>query len=436
MKSISCVCAFGFIGMVAAVAGGAPVVPRVEAGGEAGGVAGYGGSLMEREKLLGSMWGRRDWMAAHGVTVERTGVYTLQGVVSGGSATGHDWGNLYTGNVVTSVDTEKADLWSGGFLTMRMQVRQGEAVTRRAGTVSPVTNAALLPLNEGELGDNAWAMPELTFTQFLHPKFAVMGGLINTAGGDANPISGSLQSTSHFMNTGFVMSPVIVGQLPQSALGGGVIWKPTEKVTASLMAMGTEETAGTNPFTHYEGTTIFGEVDWEYEIGGKPGGMGLSGAYSVGQERLGITSDPRVVLEEFQETGEALTKEDAWSVFWNGFQYGSGNQERGWGVFARVGFSDAEPSPVSLHGSVGIGGTGLIPGRTRDRWGVGVYHQELSGHGLLGQLGLGNENGGEVFYSVSFTKWMRLTLDAQYIDSALPKVGHAMVVGTRLAVDF
>jgi hypothetical protein len=138
--------------MVAAVAGGQPVVvPRVEAGGEAGAGTGYGGSLMERDRLLGSMWGRRDWMAAHGVTVERTGVYTLQGVVSGGSAAGRDWGNLYTGTMVMRLDTEKADLWRGGFLTMRMQVSQGEAVTRRAGTVSPVNNAALLPF-EGLAG--------------------------------------------------------------------------------------------------------------------------------------------------------------------------------------------------------------------------------------------------------------------------------------------
>ena len=91
---------------------------------------------------------------------------------------------------MTRLDTEKADLWRGGFLTLRMQMRQGDAVTRRAGTVSPVNNGALLPLNEGELGVNALGMPELTFTQFLHRKFAVMGGLINTAGGDANPISG------------------------------------------------------------------------------------------------------------------------------------------------------------------------------------------------------------------------------------------------------
>jgi porin len=398
----------------------------------------YGGPIMERSTLLGSLWGLRDTWAEHGFTFERNVVYTFQGISSGGrTQAGHDTAHLLSGNLVARLDTEKADLWKGGFWNVRLEGREGQSVNRRAGTISPVNADALLPLNEGELGDNAWALSEVSFTQFVHPEFALTAGLLNTASGDANPIAGSLQSNSHFLNTGIVMSPVIIGQLPQTALGGGFLWKPSDEFRATVLAMGTKETAGSNPFEEYEGTTFLAELDWEYELfGERPGGMGLSATYSIGQERRAVTGDPRIVLTEFLEEGEALTEADAWAVFWNGFQFVNGTAERGWGVFGRLGFSDASPSPVSFHLAAGLGGTGLLPGRSRDRWGLGVYHQELSDKGLLGRLPLGSETGGEAFYSIAFTPWMRLTLDAQYVDSALPRVGHAVALGTRLGIDF
>ena len=390
----------------------------------------------ERTTLTGAPGGLRAALAERGLSFELSGVHTFQGLTSGGRHGGADTGNLFSGDFVTRLDTGKADLWKGGFLTVRVEGRAGDAVVRRAGTVSPVNNDALLPLNEEQLGEDAWALSEVRFTQSLHPTFALTGGLMNTAGFDASPIAGSLQSNAHFLNTAFLLSPVIVGQVPQASLGGGFVWTPNHHVKAMLLALGTRETAGTDPFEGYEGTTLMGEVDFEYELGGRPGGMGFSAAWSTGQEREAVTTDPRVVLEEILTEGEALTDKDAWSVFWNGFQYVAGDEERGWGFFARAGVSDGDPSPVRFHAAAGIGGTGLLPGRPRDRWGLGIYHQRLSNEGALGLMADGDETGGECFWNIALTPWMRLTFDVQYVDSALPRVGHAVAVASRLAISF
>ena len=47
--------------------------------------------------------------------------YTFQGISSGGRAqAGHDTAHLLSGNLVARLDTEKADLWKGGFWNVRL----------------------------------------------------------------------------------------------------------------------------------------------------------------------------------------------------------------------------------------------------------------------------------------------------------------------------
>ena len=78
----------------------------------------------------------------------------------------------------------------------------------------------------------------------------------------------------------------------------------------------------------------------------------------------------------------------------------------------------------------------MLPSRERDRWGCGLYYQDLADGVLAENLQFGSEWGGEVFYNVAVTSWMNLTLDAQIIDSALPQVGTVVVLGTRVGIRF
>ncbi len=147
-------------------------------------------------RLLGDWGGVRSSLADHGVTVNLDGTYSLQGVAGGGSGFGHDEGNLFNGQLGLVLDTGKAGLWPGGFLSARVEGRGGDSVLRRAGTTSPVNNAAILPLIPGSLGDSAWGLTELTYAQFLSEQFGLVVGLINTDTGDANPIAGSSVPTT------------------------------------------------------------------------------------------------------------------------------------------------------------------------------------------------------------------------------------------------
>lgn len=76
---------------------------------------------------------------------------------------------------------------------------------------------------------------------------------------------------------------------------------------------------------------------------------------------------------------------------WNGFQYLSGDEAGGWGVFGRFRFSDGDPNPIRWAAAAGIGGVGLIPGRDKDRRGVGVFHQKFTDEGVLPAHGIDEE---------------------------------------------
>ena len=82
--------------------------------------------------------GGRDWLSAHGVTIDANGVYTFQGVADGGANRGDRTGDLLSGDLAFKLDTSKAGWWPGGFLSARLEGRTGDSVLRRAGTTSPV----------------------------------------------------------------------------------------------------------------------------------------------------------------------------------------------------------------------------------------------------------------------------------------------------------
>ncbi|MCB1066467.1 MAG: carbohydrate porin, partial [Verrucomicrobiae bacterium] len=253
---------------------------------------------------------------------------------------------------------------------------------------------------------------------------------------DANPIAGFLGSNDHFMNASLLYSPVVGATVPNVSLGGGLVFLPSEANHFKFLVLGTNESAGIDPFEAYEGTTFLGEWATKYELGGQPGGMTFSASYGIDQERFRVSEDPRILIRDYV-TGQSLTTdEDSWAIMWNGFQYLSGDETGGWGLFGRLGFADEDTSAINFAAAAGVGGVGLIPGRDRDRWGIGVFHQQFSDGGLLSTFGIEDETGGEIFYNIVMCRGASLTLDAQVIDSAIPAAGTVVVLGARVGVQF
>lgn len=85
-----------------------------------------------------------------------------------------------------------------------------------------------------------------------------------------------------------------------------------------------------------------------------------------------------------------------------------------------------------------MGGTGLIPKRSRDNWGASAYYDAPS-TALKESLALlrkiKNEQGLEVFYNFAMTPWLNLGADLQVIH---PSFGNSAAVfpGLRTVIRF
>ena len=400
----------------------------------------FGGPLLTRPKLTGDWGGARDALAEKGFTFDLDLTYIFQGVAGGGLdgplfkqfSDESDLGNTFGADFKFDLDTERAGLWSGGFFTARLQARAGRSIVQRAGTVAPVNNLAVIPNVVNDFDEGAIAVTDLSFTQYFGEKFALFAGLLNTGEGDANDLAGSSLSNAHFLNNGLLYSLVENATSPNVALGGGILFDPTESISGSFSIFGTEEAAGENPFDHLHGTTFSTEWTVHHQLRERPGAQTVGFLYGINAVRTDIAADPRTVLASVL-AGHAVptTSADTWAFYYNGYQCLVGDVDRGWGVFLRFGLSDGDPNPVKWNVAGGLAGKGLLPQREQDNWGVGVFYLDLSDQDLLKGLHVSDEVGGEAFYNFAITPWCHVTLDAQVIDSALPRAGTVWVLGVR-----
>jgi porin len=85
-----------------------------------------------------------------------------------------------------------------------------------------------------------------------------------------------------------------------------------------------------------------------------------------------------------------------------------------------------------------VGGTGLIPGRSRDNWGVGYYYAAPSTDlkdSLESTLTIRDEQGWEIFYNFAVTPWLGLGADVQIINPSLAN-DTAVFSGLRAVLKF
>jgi porin len=433
----------------------------------------WGGDIFSRPRLTGDWGGLRDDLGKKGVVFDVDLLMTPQVNMSGGrSIGGNFWGNLdYTLNI----DTQKLGLWPGGFLKFQADTGFGSNVFKDVGALVPVNTAALLP----GVNDRTTALMNATLTQFLSPQFAVFAGKINTLDSAGTEFYGDYRT--QFMNTA-TSFPMALEQVPISAFGGGILAIPREDILLSATVLDPTGTPDSNNLgkAFSQGVEVVGSGTLTI----KP--YGLVGHQTVGfswnnKERFSLTQDPTnlatLLLQErfprLANPGPALEgilaqsfpnllvpaqpasrKSSSWAIDYTFDQYfwqPDGNPKHGIGVFFGFGASDGNPNPIQYSFLGGIGGKGVVPGRSDDSFGLAFARTQFSSAFLpfLRQqlnLGLQQEDAVEMYYNLSVTQWLNVTADLQIVNPALKKalnevgklanVDTAVVAGARLRVRF
>jgi porin len=403
----------------------------------------YTGTLGERAFLSGDWNGSRSDLAAKGLTFEVDWTQTAQGVVAGGRRT--DWDYVGSLNYIMDLDFSRLGLWQGAFVRVRGESRYGETVNDDSGAFLPVNTNGFFPLTSPTDEGLPFAITELTYTQFLSEKFAVFLGKLQTLDGDPNEFA-SGRGRTQFMNANFIFNGTTANASPYSALGGGVVWLPNDWITINNALIGLVDASTTTGFsTINQGLAWTPEADFQYRLGGLPGGANIGGIYAFAGDFAKLGGRLSLL-----PTGVALEKKStSWVVYGSAWQYlytpdtvpgkiDLANMRadlRGFGLFARLGFADPDTNPIEWSASIGLGGRALLPRRENDTWGVGYYYSRI--RNLRQVLNVDNASAGvEAFYNVALTPAAGLTLDVQWIDGATNGTDPATLLGARLDLRF
>lgn len=110
---------------------------------------------------------------------------------------------------------------------------------------------------------------------------------------------------------------------------------------------------------------------------------------------------------------------------------------KGWGVFGQIYASKGDPTFLDYSGFIGMSGNPR--GRPQDRFGAAWFRYSLTNslvRELAPRLGLEDEEGVELFYTLGLSKNFELTANAQVIDGAVAARETGVIAGLRLTATF
>jgi porin len=188
-----------------------------------------------------------------------------------------------------------------------------------------------------------------------------------------------------------------------------------------------------------EGVNIRASVEFPVTLAGLPGHQGFTALYST-QDGTDLASIDGILLSPTQ-SGTVTIKDSryyfAW-VFDQQLYRAPANAAEGFGLFGQLGVSDGNPNGLRLSFLAGLGGKGLVPGRSRDNWGIGYYYDNYSQDlkdALAPAVILRDEQGLELFYNFEITPWLVAGADLQVIKPGLAD-STAVFPGLRAVIRF
>ncbi|MFO0861555.1 MAG: carbohydrate porin [Phycisphaerales bacterium] len=406
----------------------------------------YTGDLWTRPRLLGDFGGARTDWANKGIQFDINFTQIVQSVVEGGLDTATRYGGTLDYNVL--FDLHRMGVMPGAIVKFRAESRYGDSVNDITGQILSANSDAFFPFTHTLDQDIPITITDLAYTQFLSEHIGFLIGKFDTIDADPNEFA-SGRGTSQFMNANFTFCPAISLMAPYSTLGAGIIVKPTHAVKLSSVVYNIKDSSTTSGFEDIgNGAAWVTSAEFEYTLGELPGGQNVTFGYAFDTNFVDL--DDRFVFTPGQGLAPT-TKDSTWAVTWSGWQYlwvkdpsdapinlANGEPDRqGLGLFARAGFADQDTNPIEWSASGGVGGKGIIPGRERDTFGVGYFYLKYQPERLIESIGVDNHSQGfEAFYNVSITPAVNLSLDVQVLESPLPDVDTAVILGLRLGLKF
>ncbi len=398
-----------------------------------------------RPPLTGDWFGARRRLADKGLTFGIDVVDIVQGIAEGGTDgdTDND-GSIY---LEAHFDSQKAGLWPGGFLDLRVEKSFGESINQKTGSVLGANMVGLFP----DLDDNTVVISKLMFTQFLAEWAGVFVGRFDTADGDGNHFAAG-RGRTQFLNPRLTFSPQSALTTPYVLMGLGALFVTPNPLTDHP---GILSVVVADPQVHPDGSgfdhDFFDQqyVAAEYHVPTRffdlPGSQNFGFNYNT-REFIQLGDLPALILPGRDPDGD-----QAWVVSYNAHQYllvregqdsaakgydANSEQLEGFGVFGRLAFANGDVNPGRFYFALGLGGRGLADLRRDDTYGVAGFMTTISDEIEAPLIEFNDKVWGiEMYYNFEIMPWLHLTPDLQILEPLLQNVDTALVLGLRAKVD-
>jgi len=406
----------------------------------------------DRTHLLGDWGGSRSWLAAHGIIVDVKATQFYQGVVDGSAST-DDWQYGVKGDYFLTLLGEKLGLWKGLIVNVHAETRAGEDVNALTG-FSPANANLLMPDSGG-----VTAVTQAIAIQMLGNEFALLGGKLN-AFDFVDMVFHTGRGVDGFMNTS-MMLPLGLGGTLGLGLPLGFVVKFKDKEVQGFA--GAYDPNSCSTYTCLD--PLLGDgpayaAMWKFfhgggEVGPRSSYSSFGGTYSTKEytvvDRSSIFVNPG--------SGQGLSFTDtqpSWSVF-SVLNYrlwaDASNPNRDLAFKGMYTVTDGEANPVKWTATAALEVNSPLPGRDRDAFGVGYFHNELASRfkNTVGPLlsiaatlknrtrtriAIEDTDGFEAYYKAQVTPWFAVTGDVQLITETLSSEDTKTVAGVRGKVDF
>ena len=383
---------------------------------------------LERETLTGDWGGGRTWLKERGISLKHRLTQFYQEQTAGDGDKDFEYGSK--ADLLLNADLDKLGFWKGFSLAVHTEYNFGQSVNARGGAIVPVNTALLFP---GMEGSDRYDLSSVYLGQTFGDSVSLVFGKFNMVDMAANrPFAGGAGIDS-FWNLVFAAPPT--GTIPPY-LFGALLSVRTEPATFGFWVYDPNDVVNKSGFEDpfEDGVSFHGSVEFPVSIADRSGHQGFTARFSTmgGTER-------DINLPGWPET--ISTKNDRYYFAYTFDQYlyqSRQNPKEGFGLFGQFGISDGNPNRLHWSGHVGVSGTGLIPGRSRDNWGVGYFYAAPS-HDLKDSftrlLRIRDEQGLEIFYNFAVTPWLSLGADLQIIKPSLAD-DTAVFSGLRMVSRF
>lgn len=401
-------------------------------------------NIWNRDKLTGDWGGLRTNLSKdHGVDLEVRYSSFYQDVTSGGVDTGHAYANKVDSWL--NIDMNKLfGTWKGLSISAHMETRHGDDVLDKAGAFV-LPNAALMFPLPGDYHGNQ--VTGLMISQTLFDgKAEIIGGKLQAF----DLLQGFFPHTTDygldgFMNANSMMSMLTWGRwltLSQYGVSGYTI-KHGMPSTGFIVA-GSENVTNTwsmtDSFSDGFGVMFFHR--FVYSLGGKMGYLYLAPGFST---RYYPATDPVDWTLNPAEGLESTKKKKPWSfaaylyqVIWQH----EGNDKRFAQVFVGASLTDDDPSFSDWDVFANTQAFGPFDARPNDRMGIAYHFYHIADNfddlvsSIPGENLRSNTWTTELFYNIEINRWLHLTPNVQYAQNQNEDDDPAVIIGTRLVVDF